>query len=446
MKEYYSIRYEITDSLHKAGEQVFNADNVLRIGQTESCDVRLVNYSQYEDAVLAIIEKRENGEGWKLIRTSPYKEHEVRVNGTPFDYVHFLSDGDRIAFEGQSQELLFNVRHDDLYAFKGIVMTPKNSGNRTLKIWMLIITLLLSFVVVQHYYNRSITPVIVEKAKQSVLQIKVDSVKYLKITGTDTVVLGACEENAAGIVFLTDDSKLVTARHCIEPWLNIPDTMRMDPTLKSMPLPVKWALEAVTHEVVEDDDSHYQMVSFCSIYQLKPDYKYLFSVKSTDFIMDKSRDHIVEYGDFNHQYFWRSISARPRRVDMMMGDIAYLNVTDEMPINKIGVIHLASKKDIQSISDNPKIDIAILGCPNVIIGKQEIECSFGSLKKKIRLAKNGNPEFVIAHDGNLAPGYSGGPVLTKQGFKWYAIGVVSVTDKFVKGRFYSVPVTEINKD
>ena len=446
MKEYYSIRYEITDSLHKAGEQVFNADNVLRIGQTESCDVRLVNYSQYEDAVLAIIEKRENGEGWKLIRTSPYKEHEVRVNGTPFDYVHFLSDGDRIAFEGQSQELLFNVRHDDLYAFKGIVMTPKNSGNRTLKIWMLIITLLLSFVVVQHYYNRSITPVIVEKAKQSVFQIKVDSVKYLKITGTDTVVLGACEENAAGIVFLTDDSKLVTARHCIEPWLNIPDAMRMDPTLKSMPLPVKWALEAVTHEVVEDDDSHYQMVSFCSIYQLKPDYKYLFSVKSTDFIMDKSRDHIVEYGDFNHQYFWRSISARPRRVDMMMGDIAYMNVTDEMPINKIGVIHLASKKDIQSISDNPKIDIAILGCPNVIIGKQEIECSFGSLKKKIRLTKNGNPEFVIAHDGNLAPGYSGGPVLTKQGFKWYAIGVVSVTDKFVKGRFYSVPVTEINKD
>lgn len=446
MKEYYSIRYEITDSLHKAGEQVFNADNVLRIGQTESCDVRLANYSQYEDAVLAIIEKRENGEGWKLIRTSPYKEHEVRVNGTPFDYVHFLSDGDRIAFEGQSQELLFNVRHDDLYTFKGIVMTPKNSGNRTLKIWMLIITLLLSFVLVQHYYNRSITPVIVEKAKQSVFQIKVDSVKYLKITGIDTVVLGACEENAAGIVFLTDDSKLVTARHCIEPWLNIPDTMHMDPTLKSMPLPVKWALEAVTHEVVEDDDSHYQMVSFCSIYQLKPDYKYLFSVKSTDFIMDKSRDHIVEYGDFNHQYFWRSISARPRRVDMMMGDIAYMNVTEEMPINKIGVIHLASKKDIQSISDNPKIDIAILGCPNVIIGKQEIECSFGSLKKKIRLTKNGNPEFVIAHDGNLAPGYSGGPVLTKQGFKWYAIGVVSVTDKFVKGRFYSVPVTEINKD
>ena len=446
MKEYYSIRYEITDALHKAGEQVFNADNVLRIGQTESCDVRIANDSQYEDTVFAIIEKRENGQGWKLIRTSPYKEHEVRVNGAPFDYVHFLNDGDRIAFTGQRQELLFNVRHDDLYAFKGIVMTPKNSGNRTLKIWMLIITLLLSFVAVQYYYNRAITPVIVEKAKQSVFQIKVDSVKYLKITGTDTVVLGTCEEDAAGIVFLTDDSKLVTARHCIEPWLNIPDTMRMDPTFKNLPLPVKWALEAVTHEVVEDDDSRYQMVSFCSVYQFKPDYKRLFSVKSTDFIMDKSRDHIVEYGDFNHQYFWRSISARPRRVDMMMGDIAYMNVTDKMPINKKGVIHLASKKDIQDISDNPKIDIAIIGCPNVIIGKQEVESSFGCLKKKIRLAKNGNPEFVIAHDGNLAPGYSGGPVLTKKGFRWYAIGVVSVTDKFVKGRFYSVPVTEINKD
>ena len=106
MKEYYSIRYEITDALHKAGEQVFNADNVLRIGQTESCDVRIANDSQYEDAVFAIIEKRENGQGWKLIRMSPYKEHEVRVNGAPFDYVHFLNDGDRIAFTGQRQELL----------------------------------------------------------------------------------------------------------------------------------------------------------------------------------------------------------------------------------------------------------------------------------------------------------------------------------------------------
>ena len=446
MKEYYSIRYEITDSLHKAGEQVFNADNVLRIGQTESCDVRLVNYSQYEDAVLAIIEKRENGEGWKLIRTSPYKEHEVRVNGTPFDYVHFLSDGDRIAFEGQSQELLFNVRHDDLYAFKGIVMTPKNSGNRTLKIWMLIITLLLSFVLVQHYYNRSITPVIVEKAKQSVFQIKVDSVKYLKITGTDTVVLGACEENAAGIVFLTDDSKLVTARHCIEPWLNIPDTMRMDPSSSTMPLPVKWALEAVTHEMIGEDDSHLEVFSVCSVYQLKPEYQRLFSVKSTDFIMDKSRDHIVEYGDFSHQYFWRSISARPRRVDMMLGDIAYIPVDSRMPISPKGTIHLASKKDFQAICDEPKIEIAIIGCPNVIIGKQEIESSMGTLKKKIRLTKEGIPETVISHDGSISPGYSGGPVLTKKGFKWYAIGVVSVTDKNVRERFYSVPVTEINKN
>lgn len=446
MKKYYSIRYEMCDALHKSGEQLFNADNVLHIGQTESCDVRLPNDSQYEDAVFAVIEKRDDDKGWKLIRMSPYREHEVRINGSPVDYVHNLNDGDRIAFEGQHQELLFNIRHDDQYTSSGIITAPKGAGSRTLKVWLAVVTLALVLFSLRYYYYRPITPNMVEEAKNSVFQIKVDSVVFVKILGDDTVVLGSCQENAAGIVFLTDDSRLVTARHCIEPWLNIPDTMRMDPSSSTMPLPVKWALEAVTHEMIGEDDSHLEVFSVCSVYQLKPEYQWLFSVKSTDFIMDKSRDHIVEYGDFSHQYFWRSISARPRRVDMMLGDIAYMPVDSRMPISPKGTIHLASKKDFQAICDEPKIEIAIIGCPNVIIGKQEIESSMGTLKKKIRLTKEGIPETVISHDGNISPGYSGGPVLTKKGFKWYAIGVVSVTDKNVRERFYSVPVTEINKN
>ena len=101
MKTYYAIRFECDDPLHKQGEQLFNADNALHIGQTPSCEVRLPNLSQYEDAVYAVIERRSNGEGWKLIRTSPYVEHEVSVNGTPIDYFHLLHDGDRISFAGR---------------------------------------------------------------------------------------------------------------------------------------------------------------------------------------------------------------------------------------------------------------------------------------------------------------------------------------------------------
>ena len=69
----------------------------------------------------------------------------------------------------------------------------------------------------------------------------------------------------------------------------------------------------------------------------------------------------------------------------------------------------------------------------------------GELKNSIELDENGYVKHVIAHNGDIVPGYSGGPVLTKQGFRWYAIGVVSVTDKYVNKRFYSVPVIEIER-
>ena len=82
MKKYYVLRFENSDSLHKAGDQVFNADATLRIGQQEGCEVLLANETQYEDAVLAVIARNDDGEGWRIIRTSPYREHAVRVNGT----------------------------------------------------------------------------------------------------------------------------------------------------------------------------------------------------------------------------------------------------------------------------------------------------------------------------------------------------------------------------
>ena len=81
MKTYYTIRFERNDDQHQAGEQLYNADNALYIGQTAPCEVKLPNPSQFEDAVFAVIEKRLDGEGWKLIRLSPFREHEVRVNG-----------------------------------------------------------------------------------------------------------------------------------------------------------------------------------------------------------------------------------------------------------------------------------------------------------------------------------------------------------------------------
>lgn len=127
--QYYILRFEHTDALHRRGDQLLNASEPLSIGQTSECQARLVNATQWEDAVLAVIVPRKDGEGWNLLEASPYAQHKVRVNGVPMDYVHTLQDGDRIAFSGQQQELLFLVRSDSQYQLHGIVLSSQGMSN-----------------------------------------------------------------------------------------------------------------------------------------------------------------------------------------------------------------------------------------------------------------------------------------------------------------------------
>lgn len=441
MKRYYSISFECDDALHKSGEQLFNAENPLHIGQTASCELRLPNPSQFEDAVFAVIEKRQDHDDWKLVRVSPFAEHEVRVNGTPVEYVHILHDGDRITFAGQRQELRFRIREDENYNASGILSVPKSKASRTLVIWASVLTLALCLFGVYWLYNRPMTQKMIEKAKQSVFQISVDSIKLLAIQDQDTTVLDVCLTDlpGPGTAFLTTDSLLVTARHCIEPWLNVNDTVRMDTMSPTIPQYIKMALQAVTNEVVGDENTVYEMVSYCSISKLGAGNTLLFSVKSTDFTMNKERDLMVEYGDFSHQYFWRSISARPRRIDMMMGDIAFMHV------NAKGTITLASCDEMRAICSKPDHPVVVLGRPSTTVNNQRAVSADAQIKQALSFNAEGFADTVIFHNGDVIPGFSGGPVIAKEGFRCRAVGVVSVTDKHGGKHHYSVPVTEIHR-
>ena len=439
MKKYYAITFESDDTLHKSGEQLFNADHPLHIGQTASCELKLPNPSQYEDAVYAVIEKRHDHDGWKLIRISPFAEHEVRVNGTPIEYVHILHDGDRITFGGQKQELLFNIREDENYNTSGILAIPKSKASRPLVAWISILTLALCIYGFYRLYDRPMTTKMIEEAKQSVFQISVDSIKLLAVQDNDTTVLSVCRKDlpGPGTAFLTTDSLLVTARHCVEPWLNVNDTVRMDTLSPTIPQYIKMALQAVTHEMVGDEEVALVMESYCSISQMSAGNALLFSVKSTDFTMNKERDLIAEYGDFDHQYFWRSISARPRRIDMMMGDIAFMHVDAR------GTIALASCQEMQSICSKPDYPVVIMGRPSTTVNNQKAVSTDAQIKQTLSFNTEAYADTVIFHNGDVIPGFSGGPVLAKQGFHWRAVGVVSVTDKHGGKHHYSVPVTEI---
>ena len=446
-KKYYTLRFERNDAFHRAGEQVMNDANSLRIGQTETCDIRLANDSQYEDAFIAVIEKRPNDKGWKLIRTSPYKEHEVRVNGTPINHLHFLSDGDHIAFEGQRQELVFNIREDELYTSSGIVTMGKKS-NRLMTAWIVIISILVLCIGLQELYTRPMTDDMIESAKQSVYQIKVDSVQ-LTITRGDSVVLlrSTPIESEVGTAFLTTDGQLVTARHCIEPWLDFPKGTSKYIIDANTPQYVMMALEAVTNNILYSDSARWKMVSHCSLRKPEKNDSVLITVTSEQFIYNDSRDHIVECGDYEHQYFWRSIKVRPHRTDMMLGDIAFLPDAASL-LSQKGTIPLASKEEICELCSKANRSLVIMGRLKNNKGDEQVQSPKANLKLQLTAAqrKDGYPNSVIAHDGQIGHGFSGGPVMTRKGFNgWRVIGVVSVIDNENDNWYYSVPVSEIER-
>lgn len=449
-KKYYSIRFEHDDAFHKAGDQVANADNTLHIGQTEACDIRLANESQYEDAVIAVVEKRADDKGWKLISISPYKEHEVRVNGTPINHVHFLNDGDRIAFSGQKQELTFSIRNDGIYTSGNIVAIGKRS-NRSVFAWLALVSMALIGFAVHQLSRAPMSERMIENAKQSVFQIKVDSVQLMAHYGDSTVVCRTANlKDEYGTAFLTTDGSLVTARHCIEPWLNIPEGTRLDTLCESTQPHVRMALEAVTRTIIaesEGDSIRWQMVSYCSLRKPEVSDSVLLRVTSTEFVFDDSRDHIMEFGDFAHQYFWRSIKVRPHRTDMMLGDIAFLRNASE-PLHQNGTIRMASKEEVTKLCQKVNRDLIIVGRVSNNTESNQLQSPSAHLMLQITEANchDGYPHIVIAHDGNISHGFSGGPVMTRSGlFDWCVIGVVSVTDTDNDSWYYSVPISEIER-
>lgn len=459
-EKYYVIRFERDDGLHEAGAHVMNRDNLLRIGQTTTCEIQLANNSQYEDAVLAIIEKLPDDAGWKLIRISPFKEHEVRVNGTPIDYVHFLCDGDRIAFEGQRQELLFNVRDDGLYTAGGIMTVEKHSSKRLIA-WLVALTLVLSCLGSYYLYDKSMNARIIDRAGQSVFKIQVDSVR-LDITQDSQLISRRTEkvEGVFGTAFLTKDGMLVTARHCIEPWLNIHETTLTDPVqLSQAPAYVKIALEAVTRNIMTESGCDSVTCSVTTIVSImKPerfgDKVELLHLTSDQFLINNTRDEIMQFGDFSHEYFWRSITVRPRRIDMMLGDIAcipnaFTMLPDTLQSQCKGTIRLASKDELKKICQQRDIDIVVMGRTTTNTGNKEIDNHQGKMvgtRDDEHFTEEGYLNVVLSHQIDIKPGFSGGPILTRCGlFSWRAIGVVSVKDTYDEERFYSVPVTEIER-
>ena len=438
---YFTLRFCYNDVLHKTGERMACAKDSILIGQHDYCEIRYPQSEIYEDVVFAEIKPNTSGEGWHLIPCSEY--YEVSVNGSPVDFIHYLKDGDRIGFAHEKQELIFNQHKDNKFDLS----EGYKQLNKSVYIWTIAVIAALMFAMVGILYfhekdTESLSAEMLKDARSSVYRIDVCYFVKIQIVDGDTLALDTFDIDSQGMpaivgtAFLTTDSLLITARHCIEPWLNMVDYKKIENHEKQDFIPAQWALDAETYNQIHDNDTTMQVISYCNISSGDSGNEYLCSFSSSDFIMRKDRDEIIEIGDYSQVYYWRSIERTFHRTSMMRDDIAYTR------INQAGKIKLGNRVLLSKTLSVFNKRLEFIGFPTY--SEIDIENTNNQLQRPIKVATDDSLSFeMLAHNGELSPGYSGGPVLVRNGDDWFAVGVISVTDKVKDTRVYSVPVTEL---
>ena len=427
---YYTLRWKGTS--RQSDENLAASDNPVRIGQRADCEVRLPNRGPYADELFAVIRPVKSADGWQIIPASEFIQ--TLVNGSPVVLTHYLKDGDHISFSETDSEISFEVRKGDQFGNQTVHFT--SLSRRITAIWSctaILVTCLVLYAVLAGTFDQGRNRRALKSADESVLQLMVDSIYYVRTVDgrSDTLRRRAASDNRGmvlnGTAFLTSDGILVTARHCIEPWLNYKQIFASGIDISRLPTGTAWALEAETYNQTHDNDTSFAVISLCSL--SKKDGTSAGRYLSSAFKTDRSRDEIVELGDYYHSWFWRSITGRFNRNDMMLGDIAIL------PGQARGSIVIPSG-ELMEKKLHADVHLSFKGYPKRL--EAGIESAQGTLLRDYA------PGHMLSHNGGLEAGYSGGPALVVQKGKVYAVGVISTFDKDSQVCIYSVPITEIH--
>lgn len=396
------------------------------IGQNAGCDIRLENRTPYVDRTVAKISPDKSGEGWHIIRLC---DADISVNGEALNRINYLNDGDVIDF-GADDRYRFKIAEGHAAA-NTVTIVHRNSAY----VWLLGI-LLVAMAGTAIWYASSgkrgqLSERQLTKATSSLLRTEVDSVCMW--LGDSLIESYVPTSKAAGTAFVTTDSLIVTARHCVEPWLNavqpeeISDIPDLDERLVQMALAAETANQLAGEEKM-------RLVSHLSVTDPRGRRAQMLS---TDFAINRMRDEIVELGDYDTDLYWRSIAHRHGRSDMMLGDVAVAKA------DSAGHIALA-KPDVLLSKLKPRTPLTFMGFPQSEQSGEEAEAETDMLRQPVSFVEgDGATVFMLAHGGRLAPGYSGGPVLIRDGSGFAAVGIISVLDAKNGHRSYSVPVTEV---
>lgn len=396
------------------------------VGQTENCDFVIANPTQYIDRLAAKIVENADGDGWHLVRLNGF---DIHVNGVAVNRVHYLSNGDLIDFGGKDG-YRFNIVEGE--TDKPSLTVVKPTGQWVMAVAALCAAILLAVVwLVYAHMPKTLTDSQIAEAEMSLYRLELDSVTVWE---NDSLIEVYQPVNIpVGTAFLTTDSLIVTARHCVEPWLNkvkpneIPDIPEMDDQL------VKMALRAETVNQIEGEET----MRLISHFTLTDHEGQRSKMASTDFRINHLRDEIIEMGDYDNDMYWRSVSRRHGREDMMLGDVAVAKA------DKAGNIKIADYLTLKSLLKK-RTPLTFIGFPMSETGPGSAEVKSAELTQPLSEIEPETPGMLI-HGGAMVPGYSGAPVLTRDGAGYVLVGVVSVLDAKNGERSYSVPSTEILK-
>ncbi len=431
---YYRLTYVSSSEKEKVGDHILCGFRPLHIGQESSCGLRLPDNGN-EPQIYATILPSNDSSFWYIVRRTDW--YDILIGDKPLLVATPLHDGDILTFRDSSNttSLKFKVHTDgDYNQTSGVTYHHRNNNKLSWIAIAILFILIVGILIIRPWNQRTIST---KEYEPSIFHIMTDYVYLVCDTIIDgkpqEVIKSSAESHTVGTCFLTSDSLFVTARHCIEPWINDVEWDGI-PNSHTMSDAVRLATTAETINRLEGKQ-RYKMRTHCVIYRDTLFYDFY----STDFKMNKSRDQVLPLGTEENPIYWRSIVPIALRRNMELGDFAYIESGDIS-----GNIEMASIDDLVqfNLQDKEK-DISVIGFPETDNGSERLIVTRG-ISNQVELDGDNSPKGCIMINASINSGNSGGPILALIGDKVKVIGIVSKVDsKATEETFWAVPITEV---
>lgn len=446
---YYRLTYIASSNKERLGDLIQNGTKPLNIGQGASCNVQLPESEMYEPQVYATILQKEDGSCWYLVRRNDC--HHVSINDVDVFAAQILQSGDKLSFSDGNihTELLFEAFDDGEYDASSGVVYKKHRNSKWHYVAVLVAILLcivgIAWWTVATSPKKSMRQIDMSVYSQDVYMLTVDALYLVcdyEAGGQqcrDTIETVSLEKYAVGSAFLTEDGMLVTARHCLEPWLNDVEWDGSDDISKMSP-EVRLAVKAATGNELEEH-KHYSVFSHCILSNECNRYE----LSSEDSYMDNSRDLVIRLGSDEHPLYWRSIIPVANRRDMELGDFAFFKIDSLRGRSKIS---LATVQEMKALGrEGNSREIEVIGYPVDDNGTEEVKIVPGSMMSlKHDADERHRMDGCMLLSAEINPGNSGGPVFAMIDGEVKVIGIVSKVDSHAeRGVFWAVPVMEVQR-